>query len=571
MTQMITPPLAKQPADWWKNEIIYEIYCRSFQDSNGDGIGDLQGIISRLDYLQELGVTALWIAPVYRSPMVDMGYDIAAYQQIDPVYGTMADMDELLEQAQARGIKIIMDMVLNHTSDQHPWFQAALQDPTSKYRDYYVFQHPANGQVPNNWRATFGGSTWEPVPNEPGTYYFHTFATEQPDLNWENPALRQELYRIINWWLDKGVAGFRLDAITQLKKDQDWASLPPDDDDGLVNVERKGLNRPGLGQFLAELKAATFSKYNAVTIGEAYGVPLEQLEEFVGPGGYFSMIFDFSYLNIDVQDANEWFKKNQWEVSDLAQTMFMSQQEIKKARGYFANVIENHDQNRAVSKFIRTEDHDNPAAAKALAALYFFLAGIPVIYQGQELGMTNFERSDLQEFNDLSSINNYQRALANGYRPNEALKIINFRSRDNARVPMPWDQTKFGGFSTVTPWLAPAANNVVRNVAQQRNDPASVWSFYQKLIRLRQDSHWEALWLEGEVVPVRTGEDEMIVYQRRLKQQTVQIMINLSGKVQPLRQVVVGQLELDSLATNGKPPAEIRDLQPYQVLIVTID
>lgn len=330
-----------------------------------------------------------------------------------------------------------MGLVVNHTSDQHTWFKQALADPSSPYRKYYIFKKTTDGKVPNNWRSIFGGSTWTEVPNEPGTYYFHTFAPQQPELNWENPKLRQAIYQMINWWLDKGIAGYRIDAITHLKKDLDWTSLPPDDDDGLVVVTKKGQNRPGLNKFLDELKAATFDKYNAVTVGKAYGVRAGDLPQFIGPDGYFSMVFDFSYLNIDIVNVDEWYRgKADWSIKELKDTIFSAQKSIKQAGGWTANVLENHDQPRVLSKLIRNKAEQTPQAAKALTAMYYFLPGVPFIYQGQEIGMKNFQRTKISEFNDVSSINNYQMALKAGFQPQQALELLNDRSRDNARTPM---------------------------------------------------------------------------------------------------------------------------------------
>ena len=416
--------MAEQP--WWLDEVVYQVYPRSFQDSNHDGIGDIRGIISRLDYIRDLGVTMIWVSPVYKSPMVDMGYDISDYQDIDPQFGSMADFKELLAEANKRGMKIIMDLVVNHTSDEHEWFQAALADKQSPYRDYYIFKTPADGQVPNNWRSLFGGSTWTEVPGEPGTYYFHSFAPEQPDLNWENPAMRRDIYDMINWWLEMGVAGFRIDAITHLKKDLDWASLPSDGPDGLVSVLKKGQNRPGIDDFLSELKAETFAKYDAVTIGEAYGVPDEDLHKYIGPDGYFSMIFDFSYMNIEVENTDEWYRgRSEWTTTDLRERMFNSQKQVHEIEGYLGNVLENHDQPRVLSKMISNAAYRTETAAKTLATMYYFLPGVPVIYQGQELGMKNFNRESIDDFNDVSSINNYEMALQGGVTEAEALDVIN--------------------------------------------------------------------------------------------------------------------------------------------------
>lgn len=550
---------------WWKDEIVYQVYPRSFQDTNNDGIGDLQGVIRRLDYLKTLGITMIWLSPVYRSPMVDMGYDISDYQAIDPQFGTMADFDELLKETKKRGIKLIMDLVVNHTSDQHTWFKQALADHNSPYRNYYIFKKTIDGQVPNNWRSIFGGSTWTAVPNEPGTYYFHTFAPQQPDLNWENPQLRQAVYRMINWWLDKGIAGYRIDAITHLKKDLDWVSLPPDGKDGLVSVIKKGQNRPGLNKFLDELKTATFKKYNAVTIGEAYGVPAADLPQFIGPDGYFSMIFDFSYLNIDIANVDEWYRgKADWTIKDLKKTIFSAQKAIKQAGGWTANVLENHDQPRVLSKLIKNSAEQTPQAAKALAAMYYFLPGVPFIYQGQEIGMKNFQRSSIKQFNDVSSINNYQTALKAGLQPKQALKLLNDRSRDNARTPMQWDNTQFGGFSQTQPWLELGNDRQGINVAAEEQDPASVLNFYRRMGKLRQDKRYHSTFIDGQLREL-TVPDEVIGYQRQSASQTITVLVNLTATVQTVSRPT------GSVLLNNHTKLQLNQnqliLKPYQAVI----
>ena len=514
---------------WWQNEVVYQIYPRSFQDTNHDGIGDIQGMINHLDYIRDLGVTMIWVSPIYKSPMVDMGYDIADYQDIDPQFGSLDDFKTFLSEAKKRHIKVIMDLVVNHTSDQHDWFKQALADPQSKYRDYFIFKKTKNGEVPNNWRSIFGGSTWEPVVNEPNTYYFHTFAPQQPDLNWENPVLRKEIYRMINWWLELGVAGFRVDAITHLKKDLDWASLPADGSDGLVSVIKKGQNRPGIDVFLKELQQETFDKYDAVTVGEAYGVPEEDLIKYIGPNGYFSMIFDFSYMNIDVINTDEWYRgRNQWSVSDLREALFSSQQVASKVNGTLANVLENHDQPRVLSKLVPDKQNQTPAAAKALATMYYFLPGIPFIYQGQELGMKNFVRDDISEFNDVSSINNYQMALKDGYSKESALAAINDKSRDNARVPMQWDQTEFAGFSDVAPWLKMGSDRTDIDVQTELADKNSVLNYYKKLGAWHHDPVWQKVITTGDLQPLPSLPETVIGYQRILDKQVLTVLVNLS-------------------------------------------
>lgn len=521
--------MAEQP--WWLDEVVYQVYPRSFQDSNHDGIGDIRGIISRLDYIRDLGVTMIWVSPVYKSPMVDMGYDISDYQDIDPQFGSMADFKELLAEANKRGMKIIMDLVVNHTSDEHEWFQAALADKQSPYRDYYIFKTPADGQVPNNWRSLFGGSTWTEVPGEPGTYYFHSFAPEQPDLNWENPAMRRDIYDMINWWLEMGVAGFRIDAITHLKKDLDWASLPSDGPDGLVSVLKKGQNRPGIDDFLSELKAETFAKYDAVTIGEAYGVPDEDLHKYIGPDGYFSMIFDFSYMNIEVENTDEWYRgRSEWTTTDLRERMFNSQKQVHEIDGYLGNVLENHDQPRVLSKLISNAAYRTETAAKTLATMYYFLPGVPVIYQGQELGMKNFNRESIDDFNDVSSINNYEMALQGGLTEAEALDVINKKSRDNGRVPMQWTPDEFGGFSDQVPWLAMGDDRDGVDAQTELANSDSVLHYYQALGQLRENPLWRDLIVSGEFYPLSGMPADVIAYQRRLGGRLLTVVINLSEK-----------------------------------------
>lgn len=551
---------------WWKNELVYQVYPRSFQDTNADGIGDLQGIIAHLDYLKSLGVTMLWISPIYQSPMVDMGYDISDYQAIDPRFGTMADFDELLAKSKQLGIKIIMDLVVNHTSNQHSWFKEALKNPNSPYRDYYIFKETTDGNVPNNWRSIFGGSTWTKVPNEPNTFYFHTFAPQQPELNWENPKLRAEIYQMINWWLEKGIAGYRIDAITHLKKDLDWASLPADGDDGLVSVTKKGQNRPGLNVFLDELKEKTFDKYNALTVGEAYGVPDSDLPKFIGPNGYFSMIFDFSYMNIDIKDVDEWYRGSaDWKVKELKQTIFDFHKATTTAKGWTANVLENHDQPRVLSKLIKNKKEQTPLAAKALATMYYFLPGTPFIYQGQEIGMKNFKRLDISEFNDISSINNYEIALKQGYSESNALKLINARSRDNARTPMQWNNTLYAGFSKVSPWLAMGTDTIGIDVATEEKDPSSTLNFYRQLAKLRNNPLYNDIFIDGTLNEIQELPENVIGYTRNLDNKTIFVLVNLSACHYDIS-VSVGKIILNNSSTVTQTNTSLH-LAKYQAIV----
>lgn len=510
--------------EWWQEEVVYQIYPKSFCDSNGDGIGDIRGITQKLDYLEELGVTMLWICPIYKSPMDDNGYDVADYQALAEEFGTMEDLEELIGRARERGIKIIMDLVINHTSDEHRWFCRAMEEPEGKYHDYYIFRE--GKKEPNNWRSVFGGSVWEKVPGRE-EYYFHAFGKKQPDLNWENPQVREELFEMVRWWLDKGIYGFRVDAITFIKKDLTWADREPDGVDGLAKCTKASRNQPGIGEFLHELKEKTFDRYPCVTVAEAPGVPYEELGEFIGERGYFSMIFDFRYADLDIASGSEWFKRLPWTVRELGERIMKSQMALQKY-GWGANFIENHDQPRAASKYLR-EGQDNPEAVKMMAAMYFFLRGTPFIYQGQELGMKNFQRASVEEFNDLSSIDQYYRSLEEGLTREEALRAVNLRSRDNARTPFPWTGERYGGFSEGKPWIGMTEEYPKINVREQRGRAGSVLEFYREMIAFRQKGPFRECLIYGDIQPVQSGES-VIAYKRYTAEETIYCWFNFSGE-----------------------------------------
>lgn len=507
---------------WWQEEVVYQIYPKSFYDSNQDGIGDLCGITKKLDYLKKLGITMLWICPIYQSPMDDNGYDISNYTAIAPEFGTMEDLEELINEAKKYKIKIILDLVINHTSDEHEWFQKALSDPNSKYHDYYIFKK--GKQRPNNWRSVFGKSVWEKVSGRE-EYYFHAFGKKQPDLNWENPELRNQLYEMVNWWLDKGIAGFRIDAITFIKKDLTWKDQEPDGADGLVKCTKASRNQEDIGTFLHELKEHTFDKHQCVTIAEAPGVPYDKLEEFIGEDGYFSMIFDFRYADLDVASGSEWFKRVNWKIKDLNEKIMTSQLALQKF-GWSANFIENHDQPRATTKYLQDAQH-NSNAIKTLAAMYFFLRGMPFIYQGQELGMINFERTSIEEFNDLSSIDQYYRAIEEGYTSEEALHFVNLRSRDNARTPFPWNNELYGGFSSQKPWLDMTEEYPAINAENQVGKEGSIFEFYKSMIDFRQNGAYRNCFIYGMIEPIKSSE-QVIAYKRYTESETIYCWFNFS-------------------------------------------
>lgn len=508
---------------WWQEEVVYQIYPKSFADGNGDGNGDLKGITGRLDYLKELGITMVWICPIYQSPMDDNGYDISDYQKIAPEFGSMEDLEELIGEAKKRGIKVMLDLVINHTSDEHPWFVKALKEPEGPYHDYYIFKQ--GKKAPNNWRSVFGTSVWEKVEGR-DEYYFHSFGVKQPDLNWENPRVREELYRMVNWWLDKGIAGFRVDAITSIKKDLTWADREPDGADGLAKCTKAARNQPGIGVFLHELKEKTFDRCGCVTVAEAPGVPYGELGDFIGEQGYFSMIFDFRYADLDVASGSEWFKRRAWTVRELKEKIMDSQRAIQRW-GWGANFIENHDQPRAATKYLK-EAQNIEQAVKMLGAMYFFLRGTPFIYQGQELGMVNFKRESIEAFNDISSIDQYYRSMKEGLTKEQALEAINLRSRDNARTPFPWTGERYGGFSGQEPWLKMTQEYPNLNAQEEAGRPDSVLNFYRDMIAFRQKGPLREVLIYGDIEEVESGE-QVIAYKRSLGGREVYGYFNFSG------------------------------------------
>lgn len=550
---------------WWQKEIVYQIYPKSFNDSNGDGIGDIKGITEKLGYLSDLGVTMLWICPIYKSPMDDNGYDISDYFDLAPEFGTMEDLDELIEKASEKGIKIILDLVINHTSDEHKWFEEAIRNPESKYHDYYIFKE--GEEVPNNWRSVFGGSVWEKV-NGRNEYYFHAFGKKQPDLNWENEEVRKSLYDMVNYWLEKGIAGFRIDAITFIKKDLTYKSLEADGVDGLVKCTKTSRNQPGIEKFLHELKRETFNKHNCVTVAEAPGVGYDELDDFIGEDGYFSMIFDFKYADLDIASGSEWFKRVPWTVKDLRERIMASQMAIQEY-GWSANFIENHDQPRSTTKYL-LEQQNNKEAIKMLGAMYFLLRGTPFIYQGQELGMTNFERKSIDEFNDISSIDQYYRSIQEGLSEEEALKVINLRSRDNSRTPFPWNSSEYGGFSKVKPWLGMIENYKEINAEAQVGQDDSIYEFYKKMIDFRQNSIYSECLIYGNITAIDTENDEVIAYTRKDGNETIYCYFNFSqNKVfEPLniksKKVIFNNLKEVDISEDGII------LKPNQALLITI-
>lgn len=500
---------------WWHDKVAYQIYPKSFYDTNGDGIGDLQGIIAKLDYLKELGIDLIWISPIYTSPFVDQGYDISDYYGIAPEFGTMEDFDELLAEAKKRGMQIVMDLVINHCSDQHEWFQKALADPDGEYADYFYFRKGENGNPPSNYRSYFGGSCWEPVPGT-DKYYFHAFAKEQPDLNWENPKMKQDLYDMINWWLEKGLAGFRIDAIINIKKDIAFPNLEPDGPDGMAGYHRAVEQTQGVGELLEELKDNTFAKYDAFTVGEVFNMHEEELPEFIGEDGHFSTIFDFSAHCLS-EGEHGWYDAPDIEFKEWREAIVTSQLEVQKV-GFKANIIENHDEPRGVSRFL-PEYARNAAGTKMLGTVSVLLRGIPFLYQGQEIGMQNCEWGSSEEWDDISTKDQYQTAREAGLSEKEALRACARMSRDNARTPMQWSGGENAGFTKGKPWMKVNPNYSEINVKAQQEDAGSVLRYYQKLIALRKSEEYKEVFTYGKFAPVYGEQDDIMAFYRTLGQE----------------------------------------------------
>lgn len=507
---------------WWHDKVAYQIYPKSFCDTNGDGIGDLRGIISKLDYLKELGVDIIWLSPIYKSPFVDQGYDISDYYAIAEEFGTMEEFDELLAEAKKRDMYLIMDLVVNHCSDKHEWFQKALADPDGPYADYFYFRKGKNGNPPSNYRSYFGGNCWEPVPGS-DKYYFHMFAKEQPDLNWENPKLREEIYRMINWWLDKGLAGFRIDAIINIKKDLAFPDMEPDGDDGLASCWRMVENVEGVDELLEDLKNHTFAKKDAFTVGEVFNIGVEDLPDFIGENGHFSTIFDFSAHMLS-DGKHGWYDAPPISFDAWKKAITDSQMRVQNV-GFEANIIENHDEPRGVSRFL-PDYAQNADGAKMLGTVSVLLRGIPFIYQGQEIGMQNARWNSVDEFDDISTKDQYRMAREAGLSDAEALAVCSVMSRDNARTPMQWKDAPQAGFTSGTPWLKVNDNYPVINVEKEEGQPDSVLHYYRKLIALRKSGEYRELFTYGKFEPAYENADHVMAYYRILQGRRVLVAAN---------------------------------------------
>ena len=549
--------------EWWHDKVAYQIYPKSFYDSNGDGIGDIPGIISKLDYLQELGVDMIWLSPCYSSPLADQGYDISDYYNIDPRFGTMEDMERLIAEAKKRDMYILMDLVVNHCSDEHEWFRKASEDPDGEYGDFFYLREKDGEKLPTNWRSYFGGPVWDDLPGT-NRQYLHVFHKKQPDLNWENPKLREEVYKNINWWLEKGLAGFRIDAIINIKKALPFRDYAPDRSDGLCSINTMLKDAEGIGAFLGEMRDRTFSVYDAFSVGEVFNEKPEVIPDFIGDGGYFSTMFDFNEA-IFGQSGKGWYDAEPITPEDYKNCCFASQKKVGDI-GFLSNIIENHDEPRGVSRYIPEGDCCKESK-KMLAALNFMLRGLPFIYQGQELGMENIPFSSIDEVDDISSLDEYQVALDAGLSPEDALKAVARFSRDNARTPMQWSDAAHAGFTTGKPWLRVNPNYLSINAAAQLEDPDSVFHFYQKLIRLRKDPVYKETIVYGTLEPAFREQHNLMAYYRRGDKTLLVIGNYQSGKQAVTLPLPYTKVLLNNYADITREGSTIL-LHGYQVLIL---
>ncbi|MBM5982788.1 alpha-glucosidase [Staphylococcus epidermidis] len=548
--------------NWWKESIAYQVYPRSFNDSNGDGIGDLPGLIEKLDYLENLGIDVIWLSPMYPSPNDDNGYDISDYKGIMSEFGTMNDFDQLLSSIHQRGMKLILDLVVNHTSDEHPWFIESKSSKTNAKRDWYIWADPKpDGSEPNNWESIFNGSTWE-FDESTKQYYFHLFSKKQPDLNWENPDVRQAVFEMMNWWFEKGIDGFRVDAITHIKKNFEAGDLPVPDGKKFAPAFDVDMNQPGIQEWLQEMKDKSLSRYDIMTVGEANGVTPNDAEEWVGEeNGKFNMIFQFEHLGL-------WSTGDtKFDVKSYKQVLNRWQKQLENV-GWNALFIENHDQPRRVSTWGDDKNYWYESATSHATA-YFLQQGTPFIYQGQEIGMTNYPFESIESFNDVAVKTEYQIVKKEGGDVNQLLDKYKMENRDNARTPMQWNNSINAGFTTGKPWFHVNPNYTEINVKQQLNDKFSILSYYKALIQLKKS---DLIYTYGKFNMVDAENKQVFAYTRTFKNNTVLIVANLTNEVSELNL----PFELDISSVDIKlhnyhlNDINLDHIKPYESFVVEI-
>lgn len=535
---------------WWKKAVVYQVYPKSFQDSNGDGIGDLKVITSRLDYLEKLGIDAIWLSPVYQSPQVDNGYDISDYEAIDPQYGTMADMDELLAKAKEHHIKIVMDLVVNHTSDQHKWFIEARKSKNNPYRDYYIWRDPVDGHEPNDLKSSFSGSAWK-FDEATGQYYLHFFADQQPDLNWQNPELRDKIYDMMNFWIDKGIGGFRMDVIELIGKEPD---------------RKIRENGPMLHPYLQEMNKKTFGGKNLMTVGETWNATPKIAEEYSDPARHeLSMVFQFENQSLDQQENKEKWDLKKLDLKQLKDVLVKWQTQVDFNHAWNSLFWENHDIPRVISRWGNDQEY-RVQSAKMFAIVLHLMHGTPYIYNGEEIGMTNCPVKDISEIGDIESINMYDERLAQGYTKADLIHAINVKGRDNARRPMQWNDQPNAGFTKGKPWLALNPNYKKINVEAALADPDSIFYTYQKLIKLR---HENDLVVNGDFELMPKTSDSVLAYYRKLNGQRWLVVANLSGNEESFS--TKDQVK-ENIIENYDKHQQLQDLtlKPYEAFAVKV-
>lgn len=547
---------------WWQKATVYQIYPRSFQDSNGDGIGDINGIIQRLDYLQDLGIELIWLTPMYVSPGRDNGYDIADYYQIDPIFGDLADFERLLKEAHQRGIKIMMDMVVNHTSDQHRWFQESLKGKDNPYHDYYLWRDPVDGHEPNNWLSKFSGSAWEYVPAL-DQYYLHLYEKRMPDLNWRNPQLREEIYQMMQFWADLGIDGLRLDVINNISKDKNFPNdtfeTPSDDGRNFYT------NGPHVHEYIHEMYERVFGPNNFVTVGELSSTPVSEAIRYTNPEREeLSMAFTFHHVKVDYTGGKKW-TLGQYRLSDLKRILSQWQTEMAAGGGWNALFWSNHDQPRAISRFLDDGQYRDQSA-KLLALVEFGLQGTPYIYQGEEIAMKNANFTSIDQYQDAESINAYHQMLADGISEDLAIKILQQKSRENCRIPMQWDMTANHGFTTGTPWLQSVVADDY-SVATKAQAPDSVFAFYQQLVALRKT---EPVLIEGQYQLLALEDEAVYTYQRQLGDKKVRVIANFTDQTQQRANAAVKAVMMSNYPDQQLTADQIT-LRPYEAVMLELE
>ena len=526
---------------WWKKIVVYQIYPKSFQDSNGDGIGDINGIISRLDYLKDLGIGAVWLSPVFKSPQDDNGYDISDYTDIDPMFGCLDDMQRLIEEGKKRGIYMIMDLVLNHSSDEHKWFVEAKKSKDNPYHDYYVWRDGVEGVLPNDMKASFGGSAWEWVP-ELGQYYFHQFSVKQPDLNWDNPKVRQELFDMIYGWMEKGVGGFRLDVIDQIAKEPD---------------KKITANGPMLHNYIREMSKATFQKGDLITVGETWGATTELAKLYSNPdGSEFSMVFQFEHILLDQQEGKEKWDLAPFPFMKFKQIIKKWQKELYKC-GWNSLFWNNHDLPRIVSRWGNDKEY-RVESAKMLATLLHGLQGTPYVYQGEELGMTNV-KFDIEDYKDIETLNLYKERLEKGYAKEDIMESIYVKGRDNARTPMQWDDTENAGFTTGTPWIKVNPNYKTINAKSQTSDENSIFTYYKNLIAFRKEY---PVFVDGDFEMLLEENEHLFAYKRTTEDAKLYVFCNFYGEIETCD--MLEEMKDKKLLISNYAEREDNVLKPYE-------